>query len=428
MIALLGCLLAALVPVPTSAAETDATTMTLASSVQLALSKNPELQVYRFRELGIQGLTKTANLSPQFDLSAEAENIGGTDDFNGADSAEFTLALSSIVELGDKRNARVDAVNAQRQVFDSERQAHALDLLGEVTRRYVEVVATQARLDLAVSSRSLAGDTVRSVERRTQSGAAPEAELFRACAQLAQAELAVAEAQNRLQVSKLSLSVLWGGSEPDFVRVDGDLQNLGSVGDFDALFQRAIENPAIEIFASEERLREAELQLAKTQSSTDIGWSVGVRQFQDTDDTALVAGVSIPLNTSGRNAGALQSARAARDEVSVQRDAALLNLRASLFDAYQQRKLGIETANSLREDVIPALTRALKLTQAAYESGRYGYQEWVAARQELIAAEYALIAAASAALQSGATIEQLTAEPLLPSLELNTSETEQESN
>ncbi len=212
------------------------------------------------------------------------------------------------------------------------------------------------------------------------------------------------------------------------MRVDGDLSNLGTVGEFDTLFQRASENPAIAIFASEERLREAEFQLAKTQSSTDIGWSVGVRQFQDTDDTALVAGLSIPLNTSGRNAGALQSARAARDEVSVQREAALLNLRASLFDAYQQRKLGIETANSLRADVIPALTRALKLTQAAYESGRYGYQEWVAARQELIAAEYALIAAASASLQSGATIEQLTAEPLLPSLESDSSETEQESN
>jgi cobalt-zinc-cadmium efflux system outer membrane protein len=428
ILALLGYLLAAMLPVPISAAEDRSTTMTLASAVQLALAKNPELQVYRFRELGLQGLAKTANLSPQFDLSAEVENIGGTDDFNGADSAEFTLALSSIVELGGKRDARVAAVNAQRQVFDGERQARALDLLGEVTRRYVEVVATQAQLDLAVSSRALAKDTIQSVQRRTQSGAAPDAELFRARAQLAQAELDVAEAQNRLQVSRLSLSVLWGDTEPDFVRVDGELLNLGAVGDFDTLFQRAIENPAIAIFASEERLREAELQLAKTQSRTDIGWSVGVRQFQDTDDTALVAGVSIPLNTSGRNAGALQSARAARDEVAVQREAALLNLRASLFDAYQQRKLGIETANSLRADVIPALTRALKLTQAAYESGRYGYQEWVAARQELIAAEYALIAAASAALQSGATIEQLTAEPLLPSLELNSSEKKQESD
>ena len=205
-------------------------------------------------------------------------------------------------------------------------------------------------------------------------------------------------------------------------------QTLGSVGDFDALFQRAIQNPAIEIFASEERLREAELQLAKTQSRTNIAWSVGVRQFQETDDTAFVTGLSIPLYSAKRNAGALQSARAARDEVSVRRESALLNLRARLFDAYQQRKLGIETASSLRTDVIPVLTRALQQTQAAYESGRYGYQEWAAARQELISAEYALIAAASSALQSGAVIEQLTSEPLLPSPEIDAGETEQEEN
>jgi len=425
---LIGCLFTAVLALPANAAETSDTTMTLGSAIQLALSQNPDLQVYRFREIGLQGLTQTADLRPQFDLSAEAENLGGTDDFSGADSAEFTLALSSVIELGGKREARVAAVNAQRHLIDGERQARALDLLGEVTRRYVDVVATQARLDLAVSSRSLAQDVIQSVERRTRAGAAPEAELLRARAQLAQAEIVVAEAQNRLRASRLSLSVLWGVPEPDFVRVAGDLQTLGNVGDFDALFQRAIQNPAIEIFASEERLREAEFQLAKTQSSTDIGWSVGVRQFQDTDDTALVAGVSIPLFSAKRNAGAIQSARAARDEVSVRRESALLNLRASLFDAYQQRKLGIESASSLRVDVIPTLTRALQQTQTAYENGRYGYQEWVAARQELISAEYALIAAASSALQSGATIEQLTSEPLLPSLERGSNETEQESD
>jgi cobalt-zinc-cadmium efflux system outer membrane protein len=238
----------------------------------------------------------------------------------------------------------------------------------------------------------------------------------------------VTQAQYQLGAARLSLSVLWGDVEPDFVRVAGSLQNLGSVGDFDTLFQRAIQNPAIAIFASEERVREAEFQLAKTQSKMDIGWSVGVRQYQETDDTALVAGFDIPLFSAKRNAGALQSARAARDEVSLERDSALLKLRASLFDAFQQRKTSIETANSLRADVIPVLTRALEQTQAAYENGRYGYQEWAAARQELISAEYELIEAASAALQSGATIEQLTSEPILPSLELGSSDTEQESN
>jgi cobalt-zinc-cadmium efflux system outer membrane protein len=428
---LIGFLLAAVLALTANAVERSEAKMTLESAIQLALSQNPGLQVYRFREDGLQGLVQNADLAPPIELSAEAENIGGSDDFNGVDSAEFTLALSSVIELGEKRKARVATVQAQREVIAGERQARALDLLGEVTRRYVNVVATQERLELAVDARSLSQEVVQSVAGRARAGAAPEGEILRARAKLAQAELVVSEAQNQLRAARLSLSVLWGDSEPDFVKVVGNLDSLGSIGDFDTLYQRAAKNPAIEIFASEERLREAEIQLATSQSSTDIGWSIGIRQFQDTNDTALVAGLSIPLVSAKRNAGALQAARAARNEVSVRREYALLNLRASLFAAYQQRKLGIETANSLRNNVIPILKRALEQTQVAYETGRYSYQEWAAAQQELISAEYALIAAASAALQSGATIEQLTAEPLLPSLpslEPGSNDTEQESD
>ncbi len=410
-----------------SSAETPGAPMNLGTAVKMTLEQNPELQVYRLRDFGLAGLEKTAGLSPQFGISAEAENFAGSGDVEGVDAAEFTLALSSVIELGEKRQARIAAANAQRLVVDAERQARALDLIGEVTLRFVDVVANQARLDLAVSARTLATDVLASVERRIDAGAAPEAERFRARAQLTQSELAVTDAQSRLRTSLLSLSVLWGDAEPDFVRVEGNLENSGNSGDFNELYERALRNPAIELFASEERLREAELQLARSQSSADIDWSVGVRQFQDTDDTALVAGVSVPLFSSQRNAGALQAAQAARDEVTVQRESALLALRATLFDAYQQRKLGIETAELLHAEVIPALTRALQLTQAAYENGRYGYQEWVAARQELISARSALIDAQADALQSGATIEQLTAEPLLSPLALGASGTEQES-
>jgi cobalt-zinc-cadmium efflux system outer membrane protein len=420
-------LFAMILPTTASAAEPLGTAMTLPAAVEMTLNQNPELQVYRLRDIGLAGLEKTAGLSPQFGVSAEAENFAGTGDVEGVDAAELTLALSSVIELGEKRQARVAAASAQRQVIDSERQARALDLIGEVTRRFVDVVANQARLDLAISARALATDVLKSVERRIEAGAAPEAERFRANAQLTQSELSVKEAQSRLRTSVLSLSVLWGDAEPDFVRVEGSLGNPGSTGDFNELYERALRNPAIELFASEERLREAELQLARSQSSADVGWSVGVRQFQDTDDTALVAGVSVPLFSSHRNAGALQSAQAARDEVTVQRESALLGLRATLFDAYQQRKLGIESAALLDAEVIPALTRALQLTQAAYENGRYGYQEWMAARQELISAQSALINAQADALQSGATIEQLTAEPLLSPLAPDASGTEQES-
>jgi len=425
--ALAGNLFAILLPLLAHGAQAPGTPMNLGAAVQLTLNQNPELQVYRLRDIALAGLEQTAGLSPQFDLGAEAENIGGTGDFTGVDDAELTLALSSVIELGDKRHARVAAASAQRQAMDGERQARALDLVGEVTRRFVDVIASQARLDLAVNARALASDVLKSVERRIEAGAAPEAERYRARAQLTQSEIAVTEAQSRMRASALSLAILWGDSEPDFVRAEGSLHNVGVAGDFDALLDRALRNPAIAVFASEERLREAELQLARAQSRADVGWSVGIRQFQGTDDTALVAGVNVPLFSSGRNTGAMQAAQAARDEVALRRESALLNLRATLFDAYQQRKLAIATAESLQADVIPALTQALRLTQAAYESGRYGYQEWVAARQELLLAQAALIDAQAGALHSGATIEQLTAEPLLPPLALDAGGIAQES-
>ena len=91
-------LFAALLALPANAAERSDTAMTLGSAIQLALSENPDLQDHRLREPGPQGLAQTASLAPPIDLSAAAENNGGTDDSRGFDRAEFTLALPSVIE------------------------------------------------------------------------------------------------------------------------------------------------------------------------------------------------------------------------------------------------------------------------------------------------------------------------------------------
>ena len=62
----------------------------------------------------------------------------------------------------------------------------------------------------------------------------------------------------------------------------------------------------------------------------------------------------------------------------------------------------------LRDEVLPALTRALDETQQAYERGRYSYRDWIAAQRDLLDARLAAIDAASSALLHQALIEQLT--------------------
>ena len=73
----------------------------------------------------------------------------------------------------------------------------------------------------------------------------------------------------------------------------------------------------IQVYASERRMRDAEIQLAKSQSESDIRWQVGARRFEETGDTALVVGVSMPLFAGRRNRGEVQAAAAARDEAAL---------------------------------------------------------------------------------------------------------------
>jgi cobalt-zinc-cadmium efflux system outer membrane protein len=389
-----------------------ASTLFLSAAVKRALAENPSLKVFEFRREALSGELSTAGLRPGYELGFNAENFAGSGDLNGFDEVELTVALSSTIEMGGKRDARLDVVSRERRRVDSQMQVEALELLGEVTRRYIDVLAAQERVSLAIDANELAQGALAEVTKRAAAGATPEAEVKRAQAAAAQAHLTVSSEQNQLDYLQVALVSLWGETTPEFTAVEGDLYRFGEDVDFDVLFARVEQNPAVLVFAAEKRLKESELRLAKTQASTDVRWSVGLRQFQEVDDTAVVAGFSMPLFAGSRGEGAIRSATAARNEVTVRKEFAILTLRTQLYRAFSNRRQAIHTANDLRKDIVPALEQALLETQHAYQRGRYSYSDYVTARQELLSARRTLIDAATAALRYGADIEQLTAQPL----------------
>jgi cobalt-zinc-cadmium efflux system outer membrane protein len=148
--------------------------------VQRSLSQNPSLKVFPYRYAALQGQAETAGLRPAYELGFDAENIGGTGDFSGAGGAELTIALSSVIEMGDKRAARQGVISHNRSVLNASRQVESLALLGEVTRRYVDVLAAQEQVTLAGEAAQLASESLRIVKKRATAGATPEAEVKRA--------------------------------------------------------------------------------------------------------------------------------------------------------------------------------------------------------------------------------------------------------
>lgn len=395
-----------------SAVHAAESPLTLSDALSRAMTHNPQLQVFDLRAEGLQGRRIAADQNPAVEAGLEIENLLGSGERRNLDSAEYTLSLSSTLELGDRRQARVSAIDSRFGLLEAERRSKTLDLLGRVTQRFITTLALQHKLQLAADTVSLSRSVLETVNELADRAATPQADVLRARAALSQSQIEHARLSTQLEIHKMALTSLWGDTTIDFTQLQGSLFAFGDSDSFEALYQRISEHPAIQAYASEQRLRNAELQLARSQSAGDINWQVGVRRFEDSNEAAFTAGVSVPLFPAQRNRGAIQTALAARDEIEFRREDTSLRLHSRLFEAYQLRQQSVAAVDQIRSQLLPTLDDALVQTREAYETGRYSYVELMVAQQELLASQQALIDAATTALLNQALIEQLTAQPL----------------
>ena len=95
-----------------NAAHADST-LTLNDAIARSLLRNPDLYQYRFTEEALQAQRETSALRPALAVELEVENFAGSGSTKGFDSAETTVALSSVIELGGKPQARVSFAEAR---------------------------------------------------------------------------------------------------------------------------------------------------------------------------------------------------------------------------------------------------------------------------------------------------------------------------
>ena len=392
--------------------------LTLATATKKTLARNPFLNVYKLQDEAVQARRETVALRPALDIGVEVENIAGANAAQGFDEADITVSLSSVIELGSKRSARIAVMDSKSGMLRIELQAKALDLLGAMTSQYVNALALKEQRSLAQQALVLANRTTAVVQERVNAGVAPDAELLRAKALESQTRISAERIDRQLDIAIVGLSTFWGGREhmQDELPYDvaGDLFNFGEERKFTELWELVAASPVVRIFASQERLRDAELRLAESKNRQDIRWSVGIRRLEGLNDNALVGSLEFPLNSGRRNRGEVAAVRAERAEVGVRREQALNELYARLYDAYATRSQSIKAVNVLANETIPDLTQALEETQSAFETGLYSYLELIAAQRALIETKQTYITTAASALQAAVIIEQLTGISLQP--------------
>ena len=382
--------------------------LTLKSAIKRTLVNNPQLHEFDIKQQINTGEAKTVALKPGYAVGIELENFLGSGDVSGIKDLELTLTLSSIIELGNKVAVRRNVSDVKQQMLIVQKQLRTLDILAEVIRRYIDVLAEQETLLAVNDAEQLARYTYQAVTRRVKAGASPILERKRAEAALAVARLDVQTAKQRLQSSIKSLSIMWGEQQPEFNRVQGDLFSLTPSPSFQTLIASLSTSPHIQLFAQKSRVQNAQLRLAQEANRPDVSWTVGIRRISGIDETTLVAAASVPLFSENRNLGEYAAQKARLDQIEQQKQANLRNLYHQINQALDARNRALLKVSTLQQHIIPPLKEALELVEKAYSNGRFSYLEWVSTRKELLDAQHALIQSAKQAHQRGADIEALT--------------------
>jgi cobalt-zinc-cadmium efflux system outer membrane protein len=387
-------------------------TLTLADAVSVTLGRNPDLAVEAFELEAADARTLQAGLRPNPEASLDVGGLLSSGVAADVDEKQATLTLSQVLELGGKRNRRVDVAQFDRAALGVDQQARELDVLAEVTRRFIEVVANQETINSLRGALQLAERTEKAIAVRVQAARTPEAELSRARIATTRARIDVRQAQSALEGARRNLAAMWGGTDAQFETAQADLYTLPSLESFESLRRRLDRNPDFVRFATEARLRDAELRLARVQSRPNLTVSAGLRRFQSTGDVGLVAGFSMPIPITDRNQGAIAESRVRGDQTQARERAARIRAQAQLFGLYQQIQAGREQLAVLRQEAAPQAQAALEQTQYGYDRGRFSYLELAAAQQDLLGLQITVIQVAADVHRLTTEIERLTGEPV----------------
>jgi cobalt-zinc-cadmium efflux system outer membrane protein len=387
--------------------------LTLAQAIEAAIHRNPDLQASSYELKAADARFTQAGLRPNPEASLAIDGIAGRGLAASPDERQATLSLSQVLELGDKRGRRVAVANSDRDLVGVEQQARELDVLAEVTRRFIAVVAAQERVSLARETADLTERTAKAITARVSAARTPQAELSRAQIASTRARADERQAESLLRGAKRSLVAMWGVTQPAFDSARADLLALEPLDSFESLQDRAARNPDLTRFASEARLRDAEIRLAQSQSRPNLTVEVGLRRFQATGDLGLTAGFSMALPLFDRNQGVIAAAQVRRQQTQAQEQATRIRLQAQLFALYQQVLASRDLLSTLQTEALPQARAALDQTQVGYDRGRFSYLELGVAQQELVSLREAVIETAADYHRLITEIERLTAEPIV---------------
>jgi len=382
--------------------------VTLAEAVAIALLHNPELRTFGWDVRVAEARAVQAGLSPNPRAGVTSENLGGPDNV----SVRNTVRLSQVIELGGKRRKRVDLAEANRTLAAWDYEERRIDVVTEVARRHIAVLAAQRRLDLTRQTLRLAEQTLKIVEDRVAAGVVPTSERDKAVVRVSSERIRLDRARRQLASARQSLASAWGGDAAQFGKAVGDFDRVDGLPERNKTLSLAQRNPRVARWRDEIEQRRRAVRLARARGVPDVTAGVGVRHFAESDDAALLVEFSSPIPIVDRNQGGVLEARYNVAKAISEQRAAEVAVRDELVRALEGLAAAHFETVTLRDETLPAARNAFDAARDAFEQGRSDFLDVLDAERTLVDIERQLLDALETYHHGNAAVEGLVAGPV----------------
>jgi cobalt-zinc-cadmium efflux system outer membrane protein len=347
--------------------------LTLRQTLALTLMKNPVLKAYSLETRAADARALQAGLRPNPELGIEVENAGGSGSMSGFDSAETTIALSQLIELGNKAQKRKKVASLEKELSGWDYESKRIEVLTDAGKAFIELLAVQERTKLLTELVDVFQQALNSVTQRVAAGKDSPLEKAKASVALSNIQIEYKQALKELEQAKKILASFWGNEQPMFTQAQGQLDTVSDIPEMHVLKQKLMSNPQLARWETEIARNKAAADLAKSKSVPDISIGGGIRRFSETDDNAFVFGVSIPLPISDRNQGGRMEAAYNLSKSYEEQRAARIEVTNRFNHIYTELSVSLDKIKELQETVLPGAQEVFEASQEAYTQGKIDY-------------------------------------------------------
>lgn len=379
----------------------------LIDALNLSLSANPELSVaLREREatdgVRVQAATR---LNPSISTSIQDTR---------RENRQTSLQLNQEIELGNKREARMEVAEAIYKKAGAELDSKKAEIHANVVNAFYGVLAAQERLKLSQSSLEVATQALDASTKRVKAGKSSPVEETKSKIAQSSAKIELSQATSQLKSARKRLSVLWGSSDPVYERVDGDVEYIPATASLNELSKLIANAPAITIAKLEIKARDGITKVERSKATPNITLSAGVVNNQELGGiNQALLGLSVPIPVFDRNQGNLQEAVSRQYKAQDELVALKAQLVADLSFQYERLNAARQTSESIRSEILPGSQSAFDAATKGFQAGKFNFLDVLDAQRTWFQAKTQYIQSLLDAHQAIAEIERILGDVVL---------------